>query len=602
MTVEPIWFGPEERPLFGWIHLPDDSLAREGVVICPPLGGEGINAYQANRELALQLAASGFAVLRFDYDATGNSAGHFADPGRVAAWCLSIRTAIDLLKEHGLPQISVVAMRAGATLAAIELDRDEKIAASLVLWDPCSSGRSFLNEQRALLLLSLGSQSLNDDSFETPGFVYTKETVNKLRQCQIASTTGPLANRVLVLTRPNRKPEPRMTTRLSMSHVEWGTAHGQEELLNPVSIGDPPLETIAAIVSWLSAGTGSKSVPVSISFRCSAVVGHDSTGRPIVERAVTLGSVGLFGIATDPGGELLGPTILFLNAGLIHQIGPARQWVELSRSFAQFGLRSVRFDLSGLGDSPVREHLMPGILRTPEAFDDLFAVAKAVSPDDPSNVVLIGLCAGGYQAIEGGLDFHPKGICAINPRLMFVPPELLSGSIDPRRKAYQETKPWLRKVANLLLVRILRRKGAFAASGTWPMLIERRLSWLPKVCWWIAFKLGIRNAPPSVLSKLVDSGVDTLVICGEVDMRPLSMADLGTIRRLKQQSWFQLELVPGLDHGILAAKQREIAIQIITDHIHSQFAPEKKSKNYNFISSNRIERNIASSNKRSISK
>ena len=75
MTARATWFGPEEGPLFGWLHWPDDGTARAGVVVCPPSGYEAVCAHRTLRVVAERLAERGFAVLRFDYDGTGDSAG-----------------------------------------------------------------------------------------------------------------------------------------------------------------------------------------------------------------------------------------------------------------------------------------------------------------------------------------------------------------------------------------------------------------------------------------------------------------------------------------------------------------------------------------------
>ena len=39
----PLWFGPEDQPLFGWLHAPVSGAARGGVVLCPTLGMEAVN-------------------------------------------------------------------------------------------------------------------------------------------------------------------------------------------------------------------------------------------------------------------------------------------------------------------------------------------------------------------------------------------------------------------------------------------------------------------------------------------------------------------------------------------------------------------------------
>ena len=41
----PLWFGPDERPLFGWVHAPNDGMARGAAVLCPPMFLEQDIAY-----------------------------------------------------------------------------------------------------------------------------------------------------------------------------------------------------------------------------------------------------------------------------------------------------------------------------------------------------------------------------------------------------------------------------------------------------------------------------------------------------------------------------------------------------------------------------
>ena len=144
--------------------------------------------------------------------------------------------------------------------------------------------------------------------------------------------------------------------------------------------------------------------------------------------------VGLFGILTynhdvrAPGA----PAALFLNVANQHHVGPNRLWVELARQWAGAGIRSLRLDLSGLGDSPDRQGASGRWeCFKPEAFEDVADAAQWLSPDDPSNVVLVGLCSGGYQALEGALVLRARGVVAINPFGSFDPAEFPARPAPP---------------------------------------------------------------------------------------------------------------------------------------------------------------------------
>ncbi|MDQ6674584.1 MAG: alpha/beta fold hydrolase [Chloroflexota bacterium] len=84
--------------------------------------------------------------------------------------------------------------------------------------------------------------------------------------------------------------------------------------------------------------------------------------------------------------------MLLFNVGLNHHVGPHRMNVDLARHLAQRGFVSLRFDLSGLGDSEPRKDGRSdderGILDVQEAMDYLLQ-HKSIQ-----NVVVVGLCSG----------------------------------------------------------------------------------------------------------------------------------------------------------------------------------------------------------------
>ena len=75
------WFGPEDAPLFGALHLPAGGRARAVAVILPPVGLERLVSHRALRVLADRLARRGIAALRVDYHSTGDSAGVPSETG-----------------------------------------------------------------------------------------------------------------------------------------------------------------------------------------------------------------------------------------------------------------------------------------------------------------------------------------------------------------------------------------------------------------------------------------------------------------------------------------------------------------------------------------
>jgi hypothetical protein len=113
------------------------------------------------------------------------------------------------------------------------------------------------------------------------------------------------------------------------------------------------------------------------------------------ERACTFGSHGgLVGILCDPdGGPRPGrPAVLLFNVGLDHHVGPHRLNVELARHLAGLGFSSLRFDLSGLGDSEARPDLRSDSDRAAtdlsEAMDLLTGMRRA------DGFVVMALCSG----------------------------------------------------------------------------------------------------------------------------------------------------------------------------------------------------------------
>ena len=118
----------------------------------------------------------------------------------------------------------------------------------------------------------------------------------------------------------------------------------------------------------------------------------------------------LAGVLTEGEARADGPAVLFLNAGLLHHVGPNRLHVSLARRLSGAGLRSLRFDLSGIGDSGPRQNALGRdesmVSETQEAMDALGASHGV------DRFVLFGICTGADQAVRVALA-DPRVVGAV---------------------------------------------------------------------------------------------------------------------------------------------------------------------------------------------
>ena len=552
-----LWLGTPHRPHFSWLDFPEDRLVVGAVVLCPTMGLEGAYSARALRDLAHRLAGSGWMALRMDYAGIGDSAGSWTDPDLGEEWLRGVREAIHYVRDLGVERVAVVGLRLGATLAASELGRGGEVD-DLVLWDPCPTGKAFLREQRALWIF-LRSQAvewgiLREDqvwgsgdesdagSFEAPGLMFSAQTVLELERLAIAPADRSLAGRELILTRKGRKIPPALDERRTLPGVEFEEINGQEALLEISALTPEP--TLERIVSWLTDSSGH---PVRIEPPTAYVSAtHRGEGRPsIVERPVTIGPARLFGILSEREDRVgtSTPTVVFVNAGRIGHQGPARVWVDLARACAAEGLRCLRMDLSGLGDSPTRPGRTEGVEFPADASMDMADMRREVTAEFGPQLMLVGLCSGGYHAIEAALLEPVITLCAVNPAISLYPwdprperrfePNVEAASAD-RNSAH----PW---VSHLVALLAPLRKTARQAPGGW----------------WVLKRFFLSPSPAQRFERLTDSGVEVLIVAGHTDGQRLREGEQRRYRSLIRKSSFELVVMPDLEHSLLERTGRD---------------------------------------------
>lgn len=179
---------------------------------------------------------------------------------------------------------------------------------------------------------------------------------------------------------------------------------------------------------------------------------------------------------------------VLLNAGVVHRIGPHRINVKLARHLASLGFASLRFDLSGQGDSRVPS--AAGDFRQQAVADLRAAMDHLERTADVHRFVVAGLCSGA----DNGL-----AVAEVDPRVVGLC--MLDGHAYPTPK----TK-WMR----------LRRRLAgpiLSAIGPW---LKRRLTAARKGAGGAAVDddrpLPPREAYAATMQALVDRGVQVCAV------------------------------------------------------------------------------------------
>ena len=173
------------------------------------------------------------------------------------------------------------------------------------------------------------------------------------------------------------------------------------------------------------------------------------------ERAILVGrSPSLVGVLSGVDSQsqaMSSPLLLMLNAGLIGRVGPNRLYVKLARELAVHGVPSLRFDLSGLGDSPPRSDGMPS--STGHVLETRLAMDWLQTELGQTRFIVGGICSAAATALATAqLDSRVKGVFVANP------------DIDDRRK-----REWAQRVADRYYWR-----GALLDARCWLRLVGGR--------------------------------------------------------------------------------------------------------------------------------
>jgi uncharacterized protein len=261
IPVIPKFFGEGVQQLFGVYHPPEGRAREAGVLLCNPGPQEYRHTHWGFRKLAGMIAKEGFHVLRFDYFATGDSAGDGTE-GSLDQWISDITTAFRALRDTAsVSQISVVGMRLGAALAARACAGGLAVE-DLVLWEPVTSGKAYLTQlesaQATYLSLIRPPQDNRRGPHELLGYPMSPAMRDALSNINLLEERVGSPARVLLVSGQDNPTDKALEERYARSEIEATRRVVEDFTLYPGGI--PGFILVAhnipvAIASWLARKT-----------------------------------------------------------------------------------------------------------------------------------------------------------------------------------------------------------------------------------------------------------------------------------------------------------------------------------------------------------
>lgn len=303
------------------------------------------------------------------------------------------------------------------------------------------------------------------------------------------------------------------------------------------------------------------------------------------ETAVTFGkSKSLTGVLTDPPEAKRGggfPAVIFLNAGLIHHVGPNRLYVKLARALASMGFVVLRFDFSGIGDSKPRDdHLIydKSSIDESRAAMDFLAQARGAT-----QFLFMGHCSGAINSYR---------IACADPRVAGAALINIEGGneeweeFDRKRKLAQYYQNYYGKGAltsREKWLKLLSGKADYRsiARNVFQNIIWNRLSAL-------SFRLKTALArrgkpseapadydPVAEMRSLLARGVQLLLIHPEGSTGyDFVRAALGPVYdELRAMDRFKVEIIPQSDHLFTLLSNQKRVLRVIQNWAEKQINP-----------------------------
>ncbi len=515
-TEVPTFFGPSDSPLFGVVHLPVDNQIRGGILICGSLGKEGMDSVRLHRVLAGSLARRGFGVLRFDYLGLGDSAYAQGRDDAVANWVASVGHALDYLTLIGAESAIAIGIRAGCLILNEYLAQCHPVN-RLVYLDPYGTGRRYLREHTTLFRLSVGEDAATPGEVSIIGGRLSNHAAAEFAALQMGAdpVSAHGVDNVLLVGRP-AETDRRVTALASAEGVDSIITGGLPECAAPTPMPLPiPFTAVDSIIEWIDGNVPARTRRAVPQYLTTVTMPPEwPNGVDVFESIERIEPNGLFAIRTLPRRRSPAPakTVLFFVMANDLHVGPAREWVELSRRIAAAGSQAVRWDPARQGLSgQISRDRWRRVYSTADITDSVAMARHACQ--DAGELKLVGICSGAWYAAQVARKIGAQSAILVNVQVWNwrVTPTLLQQR-GFRKKTHDTNAPGdmggpsgFRTKRLEALLNAARKPTKNFMHNHLPRRVLRVLSWV-----------GLVYLPEEVLSSLAHRGTEvTLIVAPE---------------------------------------------------------------------------------------
>ena len=537
-------------PLATWVMASSSCFNGLGVVMVPPVGYEHSSSFRALHVLAQELAERGCLVARVDPFGTGDSAGIAGDVTSFQAWQNAVREAAAYVRRTGAREVLILGCRIGGTLALLAAQSVNAIAVAALA--PVLSGRRYVRE---LQVLSLDHEEAGVGML-VAGTEFPRSLLADISELDLVRNGPRSIPCLLVARKASSRMEAEFAERLMAggtksevwvsSALEGFLGRSAERAVIDASFTTDLAEWICGWAPGVPGVDDAGTVLGGMSHQPSEPDCNATwltwAGSRVSEKFVTVGHDRLVGLLTTPQ-DVIPPAadlVVFLNSGGDPHTGPGRAWVEMARDLATQNVSALRVDMRGWGDSPDGPggRYAPGRPYDPHSLDDARAIVEWLCRQGWGRVVLAGLCAGAWVALQVARDTKFGGVLALNA---FMGQQLG----DPHMV---DTETW--RATHQPEIAEMKRE---AAAGRWDR--EDRAGMRPPAGLW--------------LDSLVENEIPIMLVHSGGDYSLEYLKDRLALRlaAAQESGWVRVHDIPDIDHAMFRAWLRPKVLQLFLDEL-----------------------------------